>query len=71
MRNKSENRNIASLRRRTGMTQHELARQTGIAVNRIVFFETERIVLEPQEIDKVRSVLRKRARQTAADAVSA
>jgi transcriptional regulator with XRE-family HTH domain len=70
MKNRTENRSLAKLRRRTGMTQHQLSDETGIAVGRIVFFETERSELLPQEIDKVRSVLRKRARQTAMDAVA-
>jgi len=70
MRNKTENRSLAKLRRRTGMTQHQLAAETGISLGRIVFFETERTPLLPEEVDKVRSVLRKRARQIAEDAVS-
>jgi Helix-turn-helix len=65
----TENRSIAKLRRRVGLTQHALSAATGIPVNRIVFFETSRIALDPGELDKIRSALRKRARQTAADAM--
>jgi DNA-binding transcriptional regulator YiaG len=65
----TQNRSIAKLRRRVGLTQHALSAATGIPVNRIVFFETSRAALDPQELDKIRGVLRKRARQTAADAV--
>jgi hypothetical protein len=70
MKHGSGNRSLAKLRRRTGLTQHQLSHETGIPIGRIVFFETDRIALLPEEMDKVRNVLRKRARQTAADAVS-
>ncbi len=58
-----ENRSIAKARRNTGLTQHQLSAESGIGLNRIVFFETGRCDLEPAEIDKVRSVLKKHHRK--------
>jgi hypothetical protein len=46
-----------------------LAAETGIGLNRIVFYETGRTELLPEEVDKIRKVLKQRARQTAVDAV--
>lgn len=69
MNKRTENQAIAKLRRRTGTTQHVLAAETGIGLNRIVFYETGRTDLLPEEIDRIRKVLKQRARQTAADAV--
>jgi transcriptional regulator with XRE-family HTH domain len=65
---RTDNRSLAKLRRRTGLTQHQLSAETGIGLNRLIFFETERAALLPVELDKIKSVLRKRARQTAKDA---
>jgi transcriptional regulator with XRE-family HTH domain len=69
MNKRTANQAIAKLRRRTGTTQHVLAAETGIGLNRIVFYETGRTELLPEEVDKIRKVLKQRARQTAADAV--
>lgn len=55
-------RSLAKRRRMTGLTQHDLARLTGIPVSRIAFAETGRLDLEPQEVDKIRTSLRKRAK---------
>jgi hypothetical protein len=71
MKRGTENRSLAKLRRRTGLTQHQLSRETGIPVNRIVFFETDRIALLPDEVDQIRCVLRKRAQATVAKAAGA
>jgi hypothetical protein len=68
--NKHEGRGIAKKRRLLGLTQHQVSQATGIGVNRLVFFETGRATLLPDEIDTIRSVFRKRA-QKAMDAVSA
>jgi hypothetical protein len=59
-----EGRGIAKKRRLLGMTQHQISQATGIGVNRIVFFETGRCLLLPEEIDTIRSVLRKRAQKS-------
>jgi transcriptional regulator with XRE-family HTH domain len=67
---RTDNRSLAKLRRRTGLTQHQLSEQTGIGLNRLIFFETERAALLPVELNKIKSVLRKRARQTAKDAAN-
>jgi hypothetical protein len=40
---------LGKKRRMVGLTQHELARLTGIPVSRIVFVETGRLDLEPDE----------------------
>lgn len=62
-------RGLGRKRKMCGITQHQLARDTGIPVGRIVFAETGRADLEPNEIEKVQDVLRKRARR-AMDAVA-
>ena len=51
-----ENRAVAKARRNTGLTQHQLSHETGIGVNRIVFFETGRCNLAPKEVDRIRAV---------------
>jgi predicted transcriptional regulator len=66
MKTRPANRDIARMRRRTGLTQHQLSEETGIGVNRIVFFETGRLALLPDEVDRVRSVLRKHHRKNSA-----
>ncbi len=50
-----------------GLTQHQLSQETGIAVGRIVFAETDRIVLEPHELDRIRSAFRRRLREVRAE----
>jgi len=64
------NRSIARKRHLVGLTQHKLAEASGIAVQRITTFETGRLVLEDQELDRIRVVLKKRALK-AMDAVGA
>jgi hypothetical protein len=66
MKHGSGNRSLAKLRRRTGLTQHQLSHETGIPIGRIVFFETDRIALLPEEMNKVRSALKKHHRKNAA-----
>ena len=56
-------RGLAKKRRMVGMTQHNLARQTGISIGRIVFAETGRVALTPEEVERVQNVLRQRARK--------
>jgi len=62
-------RGLGRRRRMVGLTQHDVAKATGISVSRIVFAETGRIDLEPAEVEKVHNVLRQRARR-AMDAVA-
>jgi hypothetical protein len=61
---RSEGRTIAKRRRMLGLTQHELCRATNMGLNRLVFFETGRCELLPEEIDSIRTVLKKRARRS-------
>lgn len=56
-------RGIARKRRMVGLTQHQLAAAVGIPVGRVVFIETGRTEPMPEELDKIRSVLRKAARK--------
>jgi predicted transcriptional regulator len=60
------NSGIAKKRRMVGLTQHQLADETGIPVSRVVFAETGRIELEPEELDRVRDVFRQRAKKAMA-----
>jgi transcriptional regulator with XRE-family HTH domain len=65
-----EGKTIGKKRKLVGLTQHSLAVATGIDVQRITYFETGRLLLEPQELDRIRKALKNRA-QKAMDAVSA
>ena len=65
-----DGRTLAKRRRMCGATQHDISREADIPINRLVFAETGRLSLEPDELERVRHVLRKRA-QRAMDAVSA
>lgn len=56
-------RTLAKRRRMLGATQHDIARATGLSINRVVFIETGRVVPEPEELDRIRHALRKRARK--------
>jgi|HubBroStandDraft_2_1064218.scaffolds.fasta_scaffold658785_1 predicted transcriptional regulator len=44
-------------RRMVGLSQFELARLTGLAPGRIVFAETGRVTLKPEEIEKIKAAL--------------
>jgi DNA-binding XRE family transcriptional regulator len=54
---------LARRRRMLGLTQHDLARAANISVERLVFHETGRALLLPEELDKIRQVLRARLRE--------
>jgi predicted transcriptional regulator len=56
-------RGIALRRRMRGLTQHDLARLTGIPVSKIVWIETGRADAEPGEVEKIPHVLRARAKK--------
>ena len=60
-----ENRAVAKARRNVGLTQHQVSAESGIGLNRIVFFETGRCDLEPKEVDKIRTVIKKHHRKNA------
>jgi hypothetical protein len=48
------------------MTQHQVAQQASIPINRLAFADTGRIDLEPDELARVKSVFRQRAKQAMA-----
>ncbi len=52
-------------RKLVGWTQFDLARATGIPTGRITFAETGRTTLTKDEIAKVKSAIRKRAKEVA------
>jgi predicted transcriptional regulator len=56
-------RDIKKLRRNLGLTQHELSRMTRVPRWRICFFETDRINLTEAELDRIKLVLERRARE--------
>lgn len=64
-----QGRTLANRRRLLGLTQHDVSQQARIPINRIVFAETGRCDLEPEEVERVWDVFRKRARK-AMDAVA-
>jgi DNA-binding XRE family transcriptional regulator len=53
-------RSLAERRRMCGLTQHQMARETGIPIGRIVFAETGRTELTPAELTRIKSVLKQR-----------
>lgn len=66
----SEGRTISRKRKLVGLTQHSLALAANVDVQRITYAETGRLSLEPGELDRIRTALKRRA-QKAMDAVSA
>jgi transcriptional regulator with XRE-family HTH domain len=54
----------AALRRRTGISQTELARLTGISSPRICLWEKRDIELRPEQVDKIAKVLHDRLHET-------
>ena len=66
----SQGRTISKKRKLVGLTQHSLAQASGVNVQRITFFETGRLALDPDEIERIRKALKTRAVK-AMDAVSA
>jgi predicted transcriptional regulator len=63
---RNQGRSLATKRRMLGMTQHMLAHRARIPINRLVFAETGRIDLRPDELDRVRTVFRDRAKKAMA-----
>ena len=61
-----ENRAVAKARRNVGLTQHQISAESGIGLNRIVFFETGRCDLEAKEVDKICTVIKKHHRKNSA-----
>jgi hypothetical protein len=70
MANQHKGRGLASKRRMVGLTQHDLSREARVLLSRLIFAETGRIGLEPDELDRVKKVLRNKARK-ALDAIEA
>jgi DNA-binding XRE family transcriptional regulator len=58
-----DGRSLARKRRQLGLTQHDLAKAVGISVNRLVFAETGRVLLDSETMHKIRHALRKHARR--------
>ena len=54
-------RKFRKQRKLVGLTQYELSRLTGIPPGRIVFAETGRVRLAPNEIELIKSAIQKRA----------
>ena len=54
---------LAKKRRALGLTQHQLSELTNIPVARIVFAETSRTDLTPDELDRIRDAFKSRMRQ--------
>ena len=69
MPNQHEGRGLARKRKMVGLTQHQLAKDANVLLSRLIFAETGRTILEPSEIDRIRKVLRNKAR-AAMDAVA-
>jgi DNA-binding XRE family transcriptional regulator len=62
----AEERQMNKLRKQRRMlawTQHQLARAAGIAPGRISFWETGRVTLTDEELERVKRALAKRAEE--------
>ena len=55
-------RSLARKRRSVGLTQHQVSHAAGIPINKLVYVETGRASLEPNEMERVRKVLERQAR---------
>ncbi len=62
---------IARLRRCTGITQHKLAAESGVPRWRICFHETNRLRLSDEELQRIKAVLQRRAREVVANIAAA
>jgi transcriptional regulator with XRE-family HTH domain len=51
-------RQLAKKRRMLGLTQHQVSRLTGISLNRLVYAETGRTELSPEERERCMSLFR-------------
>ncbi len=60
-RTRDYDKSLGKKRKMVGLTQHQVAEQSGVPLSRVVFAETGRIVLEPEELDRIRNVFRERA----------
>lgn len=63
----NSHRGIARKRKSLGLTQHDLARHADVLLSRLVFFETGRIELLPEELDRIRHALRRRLKTVTAE----
>lgn len=57
------NRGMARRRRSLGITQHQLAKDSGVSVGRISYAETGRLELTPDELDSIQAVIKKRGQE--------
>jgi predicted transcriptional regulator len=62
---------IARLRRCTGISQHALAAESGVPRWKICFHETNRIQLSDEELQRIKTVLERRAREVVANIAAA
>jgi len=63
---RGDHKTLARKRRLLGLTQHNVAQEANIPINRIVFAETGRVSLEDDELDRIRTVFRRRAQKAMA-----
>jgi predicted transcriptional regulator len=59
----NEGRTLSKRRKLCGLTQHALAEQSGVNVQRITFAETGRIALDDSELNRIRVALKQRAQK--------
>jgi transcriptional regulator with XRE-family HTH domain len=59
----SEGRTISKKRKLVGLTQSRLAQESRVAVQRITYFETGRLILQPDEIERIRKALKNQAQK--------
>jgi DNA-binding XRE family transcriptional regulator len=62
-------KSLKQARRSVGATQADIARDADVNYHRIVYAETNRLELKPQEVRRIEKVLRKRV-QVAKDAIA-
>ena len=57
---------LGKKRRMLGLTQHQVAQAVGIPVNKLVFAETGRCDLEPEERARIMQLFRQRVKEVSA-----
>jgi predicted transcriptional regulator len=63
---RSDHKTLSRKRKLLGLTQHNVAQEANIPINRLVFAETGRVTLEQDELDRIRTVFRRRAQKAMA-----
>jgi predicted transcriptional regulator len=70
LRGRSELKLIVDCRRMLGLTQQAISEQAKISPNRLAFAETGRLDLRPDEIERIRKVIKRRAQRVISEVLA-